>query len=63
MNRAPIGYRSERLGKAKPDLVQDERAPLVREAFDLYAAGHLAAEEVRLRLAEKGLKLGRSKFP
>ncbi len=63
VNRAPIGYSSERTGKAKPELVQDGRAPLVREAFELYSAGHLTVEEVRRKLGEKGLKLSRSKFP
>ena len=62
VNRPPVGYRAERDGRRKPVLVPDERAPLVREAFELVAAGHLSCEEVRRRLVKRGLNIGRSKF-
>ena len=62
VNRPPVGYRAERDGRRKPILVPDERAPLVREAFELVATGHLGCEEVRRRLVKRGLKIGRSKF-
>lgn len=62
VNRTPIGYRSVRDEHRKPLLVQDDRAVLVREAFDLVAAGHVSAEEVRRRLYKRGLTIGKSKF-
>jgi site-specific DNA recombinase len=53
---APLGYRNVRDEANRPTLVLDpERAPLVREAFELAAAGTSMAEIVR-RLRARGLR-------
>src|SRR5260370_10726692 len=51
---APIGYLDQGGGRAKiPDPV---RAPLIREAFDLYASGDLSLRDLRDELFDRGLR-------
>jgi site-specific DNA recombinase len=52
--QAPIGYLTG--GRGRPSLVLDEaRAPLVREAFELFATGSYSKRDVVRRLAARGL--------
>lgn len=59
---APFGYRFSRDEMNKPLLVKNEKAPLVKEAFELYATGVYDKEEVRKKLVKKGMSLSRSAF-
>ncbi len=58
--RAPLGYLHERLmvdGREVRTVVLDpERAPLVREAFTLYASGDYALSELAALMEERGLR-------
>jgi site-specific DNA recombinase len=58
--RAPLGYLHDRLmvdGREIRVVVHDsERAPLVREAFVLYASGDYALSELAAILEERGLR-------
>ena len=52
--RAPIGYRDMGKGKAKePDPL---KAPLVRDAFNLYASGQFNFDELIAELRKRGLR-------
>jgi site-specific DNA recombinase len=52
--RAPVGYRDMGAGRPKePDPVQ---APLVREAFELYASGEFAFDTLREAMHRRGLR-------
>ena len=43
-------------------LVPDEKAPLVREAFEVFATGAFPIEDVRKASWKNGLRLQRSQF-
>jgi DNA invertase Pin-like site-specific DNA recombinase len=60
---APIGYSNERDHLKKPILIPDERAILVREAFELFATGLYDKQELKRIMSKKGLKLSKSQFP
>lgn len=52
--RAPIGYRDMGKGKAKePDPIM---APLVRDAFGLYASGDYTFDELKKEMQKRGLR-------
>ena len=57
---APIGYRNTTVeidGHSVRDVKRDkERAPLVREAFDLYASGDYSLSELAAILEDRGLR-------
>jgi site-specific DNA recombinase len=59
---APFGYKFGRDEKNKPILVKNEKADLVKVAFEMYATGLYDKEEVRKKLAKKGMSLSRSAF-
>lgn len=61
-NAAPVGYKNARDERGKPVLIPSEKAPFVREAFEMAAHTDLAISEIRLRLRKKGFDYGRSKF-
>ncbi len=61
-NAAPVGYRNGRDERGKRVIVPDERAPLVREAFELAAKSDLAISEILVRLRQRGLRYSRSKM-
>lgn len=53
---APLGYRNGNLKAGEASLVLDpERAPLVRRAFELMASGNLTASEVLAKVTALGL--------
>lgn len=60
---APVGYRNDRDDIDKPILIKSHLAPLVVEAFELYATGVYEKQELRKIMAKKGLKLSKSQFP
>lgn len=51
---APIGYIDE--GKGNPKSVDAARAPLVRQAFDLYASNTYGLVELRKEMRKRGLR-------
>ena len=51
---APIGYLDQ--GGGKPKVPDPVRAPLVRQAFELYATGRYSFRGLRLELQRRGLK-------
>ncbi len=57
---APIGYQNVRTGdgrKAESVLAPDPRmAPLVRDAFELYATGHWTLKTLATEMAKRGLR-------
>ncbi len=59
LGRAPLGYRNERIrfeGREVRTVVLDEdRAPLIRLAFELYATGEWSLEELSAELTKRGL--------
>lgn len=59
---APFGYKFGRDEINKPILLKNEKAALVKEAFNLYATGIYDKEEVRKKLVKKGMTLSRSAF-
>lgn len=59
---APFGYKFSRDETNKPLLVKNDKAALVKEAFEIYATGVYDKEEVRKKLAKKGMSLSRSAF-
>ncbi|MGN6617638.1 MAG: recombinase family protein, partial [Ilyomonas sp.] len=59
---APFGYKFSRDETNKPLLVKNEKAALVKEAFEMYATGVYDKEEVRKKLTKKGMNLSRSAF-
>ena len=60
--KAPIGYKNHRDINNKSTLVFSDKAPLVKEAFILYSKGIYSLEEVRRRLAKKGLNISKQQF-
>ena len=58
---APLGYSWDR-NRAKPMIVPNESALLVREAFEMYATGLYSIEFVRKEMCKKGLKIGKTSF-
>ena len=63
LGSAPFGYKNGRDEQNKPLLIPDEKALLVKEAFEHYATGLYAIEEVRKMMYKKGLRITRSRFP
>jgi len=63
-HQAPIGYRIVPEAPAgQPNLVQDaERAPLIKQGFELYASGACAKSKVLAQMTQLGLK-GKSGRP
>lgn len=53
----PIGYLDQ--GKGKPKTPDPERAPLIREAFRLYASGRFTLATLGAELARRGLRTRR----
>lgn len=51
---APIGYLDQ--GRGKPKIPDPIRAPLVRQAFELYATGQYSFNGLRSELQRRGLK-------
>ncbi|WP_417519707.1 recombinase family protein [Minwuia sp.] len=56
---APIGYLNQ--GKGKPKTPDPERAPFVREAFQLYATGEYSLPSLTDEMALRGLRNGGGK--
>ena len=50
---APIGYLDQ--GGGKPKIPDPQRAPLVRQAFELYASGQYSFKSLRAELQQRGL--------
>ena len=59
---APFGYKFSRDDSNKPILIKNEKAAIVKEAFELYATGVYDKEEVRKKLIKKGMTLSRAAF-
>lgn len=59
---APLGYTMGRDYLQKPLLKKNEKAPLIKEAFELYSTGMYTKEEVRRKILAKGLKCGKNNF-
>jgi site-specific DNA recombinase len=51
---APLGYLNDRVRKCI--VVDPERAPLIRKAFELYATGNFSIDDVKARIDKLGLK-------
>lgn len=51
---APIGYLDQ--GKGRPKLIDPERAPLIRYAFDRYGTGMVGLKALRKELQDVGLR-------
>lgn len=60
---APVGYRNIRTEDGRAMIVPSKDADLVREAFQEFATGAYGMEELRKKLADKGLKCERARFP
>jgi site-specific DNA recombinase len=58
----PMGYKMIRDENNKPILALNEKAPLIAEAFELYAKGFYHINEVRLMMKKKGLHCSRNNF-
>ena len=58
---APIGYIDQ--GKGKPKILDPIKAPLVREAFELYATGTIGLKDLLATMAKRGLVSGRTNRP
>lgn len=52
--RAPIGYLDN--GKGKPKTPDPEKAPLIREMFELYASGQHSLRSLRAEINHRGLR-------
>ena len=53
----PIGYQNARNDRGEPTLVPDpKRAPLIRQAFNLYATGHYTKQQVLKKVTALGLR-------
>ncbi len=69
VSRAPLGYRNMRTldgegREARTVVVDEERAPLVRQAFLLYATGEWTVAKLAEHLADRGLTtLGTPRIP
>lgn len=63
VSTAPQGYLNKRDERNKPILIiDDEKAPLVREMFELMSSGIYPQQHVRQMMYKKGLKYCRTKF-
>ena len=60
--KAPIGYSNYIDGKYRKIKVDTERAPFVKQAFELYATGLYSVEEVWRKLKQMGLKNTKGKL-
>lgn len=60
---APVGYKNIRTEDGKALIIPDKDAHLIRAAFNEFASGAYAVEELRQKLVAKGLKCERSRFP
>jgi site-specific DNA recombinase len=55
--RAPLGYRNVKAAQGHPNIVLDEeRAPLIRHAFELTATGHYKPVQVLAIVTQEGLR-------
>ena len=61
-NRPPFAYSMKRNDSNRPILVQNDKAKLVKLAFERYASGLYQIEELRLQMRRDGLKLAKSQF-
>ncbi|WP_256372963.1 recombinase family protein [Pseudoruegeria sp. HB172150] len=52
--RAPIGYLDK--GKGKPKAPDPQKAPLIRELFDLYASGQHSLRSLQAEMNRRGLR-------
>ncbi|MCB0409205.1 MAG: recombinase family protein, partial [Flavobacteriales bacterium] len=59
---APFGYKNTRNENGKSTLEPDKRAAVVKEAFETYAKGIYAMDEVRKMLRSKGLTICKNQF-
>ena len=60
--KAPLGYRNSSNGTASSSLVLDpERAPLIRQAFEVYGAGHQTSQQVLRQVTALGLTTQRGR--
>lgn len=60
--KAPIGYLNSRLGKSGPSLIPDpDRAPLIRQAFEMFSTGLHTKEQVLARVTAMGLASAKGK--
>lgn len=62
MGVAPIGYKNHRDVSSKSTLVFSDKAPLIKESFEIFAKGVYSIEEVRRRMFKKGLKISKNQF-
>ena len=62
VHAAPVGYRLKRTKENIPTLEPGERAPLIKEAFELMAENKYTQKEVRKMLSQKGLYMSESHF-
>lgn len=53
-NQAPVGYLD--MGGGKPKIPDPERAPLIRQAFELYATGQFNLHRLADELYQRGLR-------
>ena len=60
--KAPIGYLNYIDGKYRKIKVDTERAPFIKQAFELYATGLYSVEEVWRKLKQMGLKNTKGKL-
>ena len=51
--RAPVGYRDN--GKGQPKTICPEKGPLIRQAFELYAAGEYSLRSLLTEMTRRGL--------
>ncbi len=59
---SPKGYSKDRTSQKTPLLIPGELAPLVKDAFEVFATGAFPIEDVRKASWKNGLKLQRSQF-
>ena len=52
--RAPIGYLDQ--GGGQPKILDPEKAPLIRQLFDLYASGEFSIRSLQQRMMIEGLR-------
>ncbi|MGA7673679.1 MAG: recombinase family protein [Rhizomicrobium sp.] len=55
---APVGYIDQ--GKGKPKIPDPVKAPLVQEAFELYATGRVGLADLRVEMTKRGLVSART---
>lgn len=59
---AAIGYKCSRDERNKPIKIFSDTAPLIIEAFNLYAKGVHSQEEVRQMIVKRGLNISKTRF-